>query len=109
MWCEGNKTGDGTNEWIELDLGAPTSVSKLLLRNGNAYSFTYFMKSNRATGASLAFADGSTESVVIKDSISEQTIQFAPRTTSKVKITFTGVKKGSEFNDLCISEAYLLP
>ncbi len=109
MWCEGNKTGDGTNEWLEFDLGAPTSISKLVLRNGNAYSFGYFMKSNRATAATLTFADGSTEAVTLKDSISEQTIAFAPRTSSKVRVTFTGVKKGSEFNDLCMSEAYLLP
>ncbi|MDP2310145.1 MAG: discoidin domain-containing protein [Pseudomonadota bacterium] len=109
MWCEGNKTGDGLSEWFELDLGGSQSVSKLVLRNGNAYSFGYFMKSNRATSASLTFSDGSSEAVTLKDSISEQTITFAPHTTSKVRVTFTGVKKGSEFNDLCISEAYVLP
>ncbi len=109
MWCEGNTKGDGTNEWIELDLGGSQSVSKLLLRNGNAYSFSYFMKSNRALGATLTFSDGATETVAIKDTISEQTISFPAHTTSKVRVTFTGVKAGSEFNDLCISEAYLLP
>jgi hypothetical protein len=109
MWCEGNKTGDGTNEWLELDLGVSTSVSRLVLRNGSAYSFTYFMKANRGTTATLTFGDGSTEAITLKDTISEQTISFAARSTSKVKITFTGVKKGSEYNDLCISEAYLLP
>lgn len=109
MWCEGNKTGDGTNEWIELELGGSESVSKLVLRNGNAYSFPYFMKSNRATAATLTFSDGATEAVVLKDSISEQTITFPAHTTSSVRVTFTAVKKGSEFNDLCISEAYLLP
>ena len=109
MWCEGNKTGDGANEWLELDFGSSQSVSRLVLRNGNAYSFGYFMKSNRATGATLTFSDGSSEVVTVKDSISEQTIAFAPRSTSRVRVTFTAVKKGSEFNDLCISEAYLLP
>ncbi|MFN7142202.1 MAG: discoidin domain-containing protein [Myxococcota bacterium] len=110
MWCEGNKTGDGTNEWLELDLGAPQSVSKLVLRNGNAYSFAYFMKSNRATAATVTFGDGATETVTLKDTISEQTVNFAaPHTTNKIRLTFTTVKKGSEFNDLCISEAYALP
>lgn len=109
MWCEGNKATEGTNEWIELDFGSSKSVSQLVLRNGNAYSFGYFMKANRALGATLTFSDGSTESVTIKDSISEQKIAFAPHSTSKVKIVFTSVKKGSEFNDLCISEAAFLP
>jgi hypothetical protein len=109
MWCEGNAKGDGTNEWLELTLAAPQTVSKLVLRNGNAYSFGYFMKSNRATAGTLTFADGSTEAITVKDSISEQTISFAPHDTAKVRLTFTGVKKGSEFNDLCVSEAYLLP
>jgi hypothetical protein len=109
MWCEGNKTGDGTGEWVELDLGGAQSVSRLAIRNGNAYSFGYFMKSNRGTTGTLTFSDGSTESITLKDTISEQTLTFPARSTSKVRLTFTGVKKGSEFNDLCISEAYLLP
>lgn len=109
MWCEGNKEGDGASEWLELDLGSSQRVSSLVLRNGNAYSFGYFMKSNRATSASLGFSDGSSESIVVKDGIGEQTIAFPPHTASKVRLTFTGVKKGSEFNDLCISEAYVLP
>ena len=45
----------------------------------------------------------------MKDSVSEQTISFPARETSKVRIAFTTVKKGSEFDDLCVSEAYLLP
>ncbi len=109
MWCEGNKTGDGTSEWFEVDLGASQEVSRLVLRNGNAYSFSYFMKSNRATAATLTFSDGSSETIAVKDSISEQTVTFPSHATSKVRVTFTSVKKGSEFNDLCISEAYLLP
>lgn len=109
MWCEGNKAGDGMGEWLEFNFGSEQSVSKLVLRNGNAYSFGYFMKTNRATAAQLSFGDGSTEAVVVKDTISEQTVSFAPRSTSKVRLTFNGVKKGSEFNDLCVSEAYFLP
>jgi hypothetical protein len=110
MWCEGNKTGDGTNEWIELDFGGAQSVRSLVVRNGNAYSFGYFMKSNRAVSATVTFSDGATETVAFKDTLSEQTIPFASaHTTSKVKIAFTTVKKGSEFNDLCMSELYVMP
>ncbi len=108
MWCEGNKGGDGTGEWIRFDFGTSRSVSKLRLRNGNAFSFSFNMKANRAKAATLTFSDGSTEDVTIKPSMMEQTISFAPRDTSSVKVTFTEVSLGKEFNDLCISEAAFL-
>lgn len=106
MWCEGNKKSDGTGEWVEFTFPGTQSVSQLVLRNGNAYSLTYFMKSNRSTAATLTFSDGSSEPIVVKDTITEQTIKFSPHDTSKVKLTFNTVKKGTEFDDLCLSEAY---
>ena len=102
-----NKKSDGTGEWVEFTFPGSQSVSKLVLRNGNAYSLTYFMKSNRVTAATATFSDGTSESLTIKDTITEQSIPFAsPHDTSKVKLTFTTVKKGTEFDDLCLSEAY---
>jgi hypothetical protein len=105
MWCEGKKDSDGANEWVEFTFGGATSISKLALRNGSATSLGMWMKSNRATGGTLTFSDGSTESVVVKDTMSEQVISFPAHTTSKVRLTFTTVNKGKEFNDLCVSEA----
>lgn len=107
VWCEGNTNGDGTGEWLELALAGSQTVSSLTLRNGNAYNFGVYMKSNRTTQATLTFSDGGRETVAIKDSLTEQTISFSPHSTSKVRITFDVVKKGSEYNDLCIAEAYL--
>ena len=109
MWCEASKAGDGVGEWIELAFPAATSVSKLRMRNGNAYSFQFFMKANSATAATLTFSDGKTEKIAIKATMADQTIEFPAHTTSKVKITFDEIRKGKEFNDLCISEAVFLP
>lgn len=109
MWCEGDKEGDGTGQWVELDLGGSKTISKIELVNGNAFSFGSFMKSNSATAATLTFSDGSSETISIKPSLMPQTIPFGSRSTSKVRITFDGVRKGKEFNDLCISEAVFLP
>ncbi|RME22349.1 MAG: hypothetical protein D6798_16035 [Deltaproteobacteria bacterium] len=109
MWCEGDKEGDGTGQWVQEDFGAPTRVSKLVIYNGNAFSFSSFMKANSATAATLTFSDGSTESIAIKPSMMKQTISFTPHTTSSVRITFDTVRRGKEFNDLCISEAVFLP
>ncbi|MBA2320604.1 MAG: discoidin domain-containing protein [Deltaproteobacteria bacterium] len=105
-WCEGNKTGDGTGEWLEFQLGGHKNISSVTLVNGLASSLSLFMKANRATTATLTFSDGSTAQIVVKNSPTAQVIPFPAKSTSSVKMTFTGVAKGKEFNDLCLSEAY---
>lgn len=109
VWCEGNKTGDGVAEWVDFNFAGPQSISRLQLRNGNAYSFGIYMKSNRGTQVTLTFGDGSKETLAVKDSPAEQVLTFAARTTDKVRVTFDTVKKGSEYNDMCVAEAYFLP
>ncbi len=109
VWCEGNANGDGTGEWIEFDFGAPVSVSKLSTRVGMAYNPGFYMKSNRPTTGTLTFSDGSTESLTFADKALPQELSFPARTTSKVKLSFTGVKKGTEFNDLCLADTSWLP
>ncbi len=109
MWCEGDKEGDGTGQWVQESFGSATSVSQLVIYNGNAFSFGSFMKANSATAATLTFSDGSTAAIAIKPSMMKQTISFPAHTTSSVRITFDTVRKGKEFNDLCISEAVFLP
>ena len=109
MWCEGAKDGDGVGQWIQLDLGGSQRVSSLLLNNGNAFDFKSFMNANSATAGTLTFSDGSSQKVTIKPSLMDQTITFSPKTTSSVRLTIDEIRKGKEFNDLCISEARLLP
>ncbi|MBN2799562.1 MAG: discoidin domain-containing protein [Deltaproteobacteria bacterium] len=106
MWCEGSKDGDGTGEWLEFDLGGARTVGELHLVNGIGTSLPFWMKGNRATAATLSFSDGSTEQVTLKNTMMPQTISFTSHQSSKVKMTFTTVVQGKEFNDLCISEAW---
>jgi hypothetical protein len=110
MWCEGVE-GDGNGEWIEFDFGQARSISKLNLVNGNAYNLMWWMKSNRVLTAQLDFSNGSSQEVSIKNSIREQTINLAPVTASKVRMSFTSVKQGNmakkdpDFDCVCLSEA----
>lgn len=106
MWCEGNKEGDGVGEWVELTFKAKKSVSSVTLVNGIGSALGVWMKGNRATGAKLGFSDGTSHPIEIKGTMRPQTIEFPSKDTSSVRITFTGVTKGREYNDLCISEAY---
>ena len=109
VWCEGSQASDGTGELVEYTFGGPVAVSKLNLRNGVAYNLPLYMKTNRPTGATLTFDDGSTAEVVFKDSSAAQSVSFAPHTTTKVRMTFTSVKKGTEYNDLCVADLSWLP
>ena len=106
MWCENQRNGDGTGSWIEYRFASSVSPTALHLRNGNAYSLAFWMKSNRAKAAELRFSDGSTQDVTIKDTLMEQTIPILPHPTTSIRITFTQVTRGKEYNDLCISEAF---
>ncbi|MDG1479679.1 MAG: discoidin domain-containing protein [Myxococcota bacterium] len=106
MWCEGDE-GDGNGQWVQMNLGSSQAVSSLVIRNGNAYSFAQSMKSNRATAATVTFSDGATKNITLKASALEQVIDLGSHNTSSVRITVTEVKPGTEFNDMCISEAYV--
>lgn len=106
MWCENNKAGDGTGSWFEQKFPYPVPVSKLVLRNGNAFDLKFWMLSNRAKSATLVFSDGSKESVSIKDTLMEQTVTFPSHTTNSVRVVFGEVVKGQKYNDLCTSEAH---
>jgi hypothetical protein len=105
MWCENQKTGDGTGSWVEYNFGKTVRVGALKFLNGNAYDTTFWRKSNRATTITLTFSDGSRETMEVKDFVMLQTLRFASRDTSTVRITFDTVKAGTEYNDLCVSEA----
>jgi len=108
MWCEASEEGDGTGEWVEFQFESSTSISKVQMNNGNAYSFKYNMKANRAKAMTLTFSDGSSEQVSVKPSMMKQVVSFSPRTTSKVRVTFDEIMKGTEYNDLCMSEMVFL-
>lgn len=104
MWCEGNKEGDGTGEWLQIDLGAGKKLTALEVVNGIGGSMTVWKKGNRAGKATLTFSDGSTKSITLDDTHKVQTIPLGGKQTSSVKLTIDSVNKGSEYNDLCISE-----
>lgn len=109
LWCEGGK-GDGTGDWIEITFPAAVTVSKLKIRNGVTYSSEVFKKANRATAATLTFSDGTTQTVALRGLLPmEESVSFTSVTTSSVKITFTTIIKGTEFNDMCVAEVNVVP
>ena len=109
MWCEGNPKSDGTGEWLELTLGRRSTVSALKIRAGAAFSPELFKAVNRPVSATVSFGDGGQETLTFKDLPFEQNLSFAAHTTDKLKIQFTGAKKGEKYDDLCVSEITVVP
>lgn len=103
FWCEGNKASDGVGETLELVFEKATPVSSVNICAGMC-AFGTQQKGNIPTRVTLSFSDGSTQSVDLKVSPLAQTIPLTPRTTSSVKLKIDTVKKGTEFDDACISE-----
>lgn len=106
MWCqaEGAEAGD-EEPWIQVDFAGRRRVDSLHLINGIGSGLKFWMKGRRATAARLEFSDGSTETIEIRNTMLPQDISFPAHETSSVKLVVTGVKKGKEYDYLCLSEA----
>ena len=106
MWCIGDEEEASEGPWLDFTFPAERRVEALELVNGNATSLSFWMRGARATTAELAFPDGSTHEISIRNAMMAQTIEFPPRLASGVKITFTDVAEGTEGDPLCISGAH---
>jgi hypothetical protein len=105
FWCEGNKSSDGVGEWLEFVFDAPTHVSSLLVCNGMCSTPDILKKGNAPSRVTLTFSDGSSQSVDLKALMPlAQKVAITPVTTSSVKVKIDAVRKGTEFDDSCISE-----
>lgn len=105
FWCEGNKTADGTGEWLEFTFDGPTKVSSLLVCNGMCSTPDILKKGNAPAKVTLQFSDGSTQAVELKALMPlPQKVAITPVTTSSVKLKIDSVRKGTEFDDACLSE-----
>ena len=109
MWCEGD-SGDGTGQWLTIDLGAPKQLGEVTLVNGIGSSMSLWFKANQATQLTFHFDGGATHVLdIARPSFRPATFDLPEVTSQTVKIEVTGVKPGKEFNDLCLSEVWFAP
>lgn len=106
MWCEGDASSDGAGRWVQYDFKTKTTLKELHVRNGIGTGLKYFMKGNRAAKVTLTFDDGSTQAIDLANTMLHKKYDLTPVSTKSVKVTFDSIKKGSEFDDLCMSELY---
>jgi len=109
MWCEGDKESEGVGEWIEFQLDENTTISSMKVCPGMCASFAIHKTGNMPKKVTLDFGDGASQSVEFKDIPLDQPVKFsAPHKTDKVKMKIESVRKGSKFDDTCLSEVSFL-
>lgn len=108
-WCEGVEEGDGVGEFLMFDFGRTVTVKTLEILNGMGGGLDLYKKGNAATVVTAQFSDGSTKALTLKPFPLLQRADLGGKTTSSVKLTISAVRKGTDYNDLCISEAYFKP
>ncbi len=107
-WCEGAKDNDGVGEWVELTFANATSIQGMSICSGMCASMDVHKKGNSPTKATLMFSDGSSEQIDLKAFPLPQKVKFSPRTVTSVKVKVDAVRKGSDYDDACISEVSFL-
>lgn len=108
-WVEG-ADGDGTGEWILLELGKMIDVYGINIINGYSTSIEEYYDNNRVKILRIEFSDKSYSDVELVDGEDDfQNIVFnQPVTTTTIKLTILEVYQGDKYDDTAISEIRVL-
>lgn len=106
-WVEGDQ-GSGLGSWIELDLGGERTVQKIRVWGGLWYSADYWKRANRPKDIEIAWSDGTSDVLTLKDEMKVQEFTLAKaRKTTVAKIKVKSVYNGSTWLDTAFSEIQL--
>ena len=101
-WVEGSG-GNGEGEWIEITFQKTQLIKEMIIRNGYQKSKSTYEENNRMSSFSL-YIDGKKTFIHSSGSIGKfgrfKLNQFA----KKIRIQIETVEKGTQYNDLCISD-----
>jgi len=101
-WVEGGDSGDG--EFLDVDLGGSKSLARFAISTGFDATDGLFQGNNRAGKVTLTFSDGSSQKFDLADTRGLQTFELKSVTSSRVKVAFSGIRKGKTTDDLYIGE-----
>lgn len=103
-WTEG-VDGYGVGESIRFDFCEVVQLNSIQISGGNQYDYDRFKDNGRPEWIKLTFADGSSESFRLKDSLKSQTFElYAPVETDSVVLTINTVYEGRRYEDTVISD-----
>ncbi|MHB0981202.1 MAG: discoidin domain-containing protein [Thermoleophilia bacterium] len=105
-WAEGVE-GDGTGEWVRLDLGGPTKLTTIEIANGYQKDERRFSGNPRVETLRIEYSDGSSQLVRVHDDMGFQIITAPPTPTEWVKLVIESTYPGDTWEDTSISEVRL--
>lgn len=103
-WTE-NKSGSGIGEYVTFYFNGTYAIKKIEIYIGSHYDEDYYRKNCRPKVIELAFSDGSTERINLKDSYDIQIITLDQYYyTDYVILTIEDVYSGTKYTDTVIAE-----
>jgi F5/8 type C domain len=102
VWVEGSD-GDGSGDWIELELEASVTVHRIGVVNGYGKG-PRFLENGRVRDATITFTTGSWQTIRLADNNDLQYFDIAPTTTQSVRLTIASVYPGTRWSDTAIGE-----
>jgi phosphate transport system substrate-binding protein len=106
-WSEG-APGNGIGESFTITFRGKGRAAGFVLKNGYG-QLDYYGKNNRVKSFKIVIDDNYSETIEIKDSTNfEQYLFKSPLSFSKMQFIITDVFPGTQYNDTCVAEIYLL-
>ncbi|HET7464044.1 MAG TPA: discoidin domain-containing protein [Longimicrobium sp.] len=102
VWVEG-ADGDGSGDWIELNLRSPTTVCRVGIVNGYGNGPRYY-ENERVRDAVLTFSNGSWQRIHLTDNNDLQYFDVTPTNTQTVRLAIESVYPGTRWSDAAIGE-----
>ncbi|MBR0495857.1 MAG: hypothetical protein IJJ71_06775 [Treponema sp.] len=101
--------GKGVGTEFVFDFKSEVKIYGITIRNGYG-SLGYYLKNNRVKSIKISSEKQELGSCNLPDTPDPHCISWldSPITAKQIKITITGIYKGSEFDDTCISEITFL-
>jgi hypothetical protein len=105
-WVE-NAEGYGVGEWLDLDLGATRTVTRLEIANGYGKDARY-RENGRVRSLTLRFSGGESRTVALADRASLQRIDLGSVRTSSIRLIINSVYEGSRWPDTAVGDVRVI-
>lgn len=103
-WVPAKSSDSGIYEWVQIYSNSEQYVRGVNILNGYHKNATTWGYNNRVRYCTLTFSDGTTRDFTLPDTMDLITLDFGGIVkTSSIKLTITGVYRGSKWNDTAIT------
>ncbi|MED5374515.1 MAG: hypothetical protein VX899_26095 [Myxococcota bacterium] len=103
-WTEGDESGSGLGEWVQVDFDGETNLTAFRIWNGTFTSYDMWNRSNRIKDLEIEFSDGSKQTFTLTDEMKSEYIELKPVKASWAKLRIKSVYSGTTFTDTAVSE-----